>query len=62
MIHWGGYFFFKLAIGKSHFNLDSPIQRTNVAIRITGCSAFEAGNPPHINTHHSVSPTLSLTC
>lgn len=41
-------FFFMLAIGKSHFNLDSPIQRTNVAIRITGCSAFEGGNPQHI--------------
>lgn len=46
----GWRFFFKLVISKSHVNLESPIQRTNVAIGITGCSALEAGNPPHINT------------
>jgi len=54
--------FLKLVTGESHFKFDSPIQRTNLATRITGCSAFEAGNPPHFNAHHSVSPTLSLTC
>jgi hypothetical protein len=49
-------------IGKSRFNFDSPIQRTNLATRITDSSAFEAGKPQHFNAHCSVSPTLSLIC